>query len=141
MRLSDAFSTGSSLMPQKRNPDGAELARARRAIEPVDTATLETLRSQIGDDNLKTVLGKFQDEARKRWTSLTGAGDHETRAREAHTLASTCSSFGLPPAAEALRGIEERAKQETPEDASQLAEVGALLEQSLNALEDTVARL
>jgi argininosuccinate lyase len=29
VRLSDAFSTGSSLMPHKRNPDGAELARAR----------------------------------------------------------------------------------------------------------------
>ena len=29
VRLHDAFSTGSSLMPQKRNPDGAELARAR----------------------------------------------------------------------------------------------------------------
>jgi argininosuccinate lyase len=29
VRLSDAYSTGSSLMPQKRNPDGAELARAR----------------------------------------------------------------------------------------------------------------
>jgi len=29
VRLSDEFSTGSSLMPQKRNPDGAELARAR----------------------------------------------------------------------------------------------------------------
>ena len=29
IRLSDAFSTGSSLMPQKRNPDVAELARGR----------------------------------------------------------------------------------------------------------------
>ncbi|MCK5446661.1 MAG: argininosuccinate lyase, partial [Gemmatimonadetes bacterium] len=29
IRLDDAYSTGSSLMPQKRNPDGAELARAR----------------------------------------------------------------------------------------------------------------
>ncbi len=29
VRLADAYSTGSSLMPQKRNPDGAELARAR----------------------------------------------------------------------------------------------------------------
>ncbi|MGY9006507.1 MAG: argininosuccinate lyase, partial [Alphaproteobacteria bacterium] len=27
--LSDAFSTGSSIMPQKRNPDGAELVRAK----------------------------------------------------------------------------------------------------------------
>ena len=29
MRLSDAFSTGSSIMPQKRNPDAAELVRAK----------------------------------------------------------------------------------------------------------------
>ena len=28
-RLSDAFSTGSSIMPQKRNPDGAELVRGK----------------------------------------------------------------------------------------------------------------
>lgn len=31
MRLSDGFSTGSSLMPQKRNPDAAELARGKSA--------------------------------------------------------------------------------------------------------------
>jgi argininosuccinate lyase len=29
VRFADAYSTGSSLMPHKRNPDGAELARAR----------------------------------------------------------------------------------------------------------------
>ena len=29
IRLSDAFSSGSSIMPQKRNPDAAELARAK----------------------------------------------------------------------------------------------------------------
>ncbi|MCH8860938.1 MAG: argininosuccinate lyase [Proteobacteria bacterium] len=29
VRLSDSFSTGSSIMPQKRNPDGAELVRAK----------------------------------------------------------------------------------------------------------------
>jgi argininosuccinate lyase len=29
VRLSDAFSTGSSIMPQKRNPDAAELTRAK----------------------------------------------------------------------------------------------------------------
>ncbi|AHA27649.1 argininosuccinate lyase [Candidatus Liberibacter americanus] len=29
IRLSDAFTTGSSIMPQKRNPDGAELVRAK----------------------------------------------------------------------------------------------------------------
>ncbi|HSG10011.1 MAG TPA: argininosuccinate lyase [Longimicrobiales bacterium] len=31
LRLSDGFSTGSSLMPQKRNPDAAELARGKSA--------------------------------------------------------------------------------------------------------------
>ena len=42
VRLSDAFSTGSSIMPQKRNPDAAELVRAktgeldRRAGRPAD---------------------------------------------------------------------------------------------------------
>ena len=29
VRLSDRFSTGSSIMPQKRNPDAAELCRAK----------------------------------------------------------------------------------------------------------------
>src|SRR5690606_6083270 len=29
VRLSDAFTTGSSIMPQKRNPDAAELTRAK----------------------------------------------------------------------------------------------------------------
>ncbi|MBI3418596.1 MAG: argininosuccinate lyase, partial [Proteobacteria bacterium] len=31
IRLSDAFTTGSSIMPQKRNPDAAELVRAKTA--------------------------------------------------------------------------------------------------------------
>ena len=31
VRLSDAFTTGSSIMPQKRNPDAAELVRAKTA--------------------------------------------------------------------------------------------------------------
>ena len=31
VRLSDSFSTGSSIMPQKRNPDAAELTRAKAA--------------------------------------------------------------------------------------------------------------
>jgi argininosuccinate lyase len=33
VRIADDYSTGSSLMPQKRNPDGAELARANGAIQ------------------------------------------------------------------------------------------------------------
>ena len=39
VRLSDAFSTGSSIMPQKRNPDAAELVRAKagRVIGALNT--------------------------------------------------------------------------------------------------------
>jgi len=39
IRLSDAFSTGSSIMPQKRNPDAAELVRAKagRVIGALNT--------------------------------------------------------------------------------------------------------
>jgi len=38
--LSDAFSTGSSIMPQKRNPDAAELIRAKAGRMIGDLATL-----------------------------------------------------------------------------------------------------
>jgi argininosuccinate lyase len=34
MRLSDKFTTGSSIMPQKRNPDAAELVRAKAGGSP-----------------------------------------------------------------------------------------------------------
>src|SRR6267143_1135654 len=45
VRLSDAFSTGSSLMPQKRNPDVFELARAKSARLLGDlVAVLATLK-------------------------------------------------------------------------------------------------
>jgi argininosuccinate lyase len=39
-RLSDAWSTGSSIMPQKRNPDAAELVRAKAARIAADFAAL-----------------------------------------------------------------------------------------------------
>ena len=113
---------------------------AKNTASLVDTATLDALRAQIGDTNLKTVIDKFQDEARKRWAALTAAGDHDSRAREAHTLASTCASFGLPPAADALRKIEERAKQATPEAADSLAQAGDLLDQSLADLDAILAQ-
>ena len=43
MTLSDAFSTGSSLMPQKKNPDVAELARGRAGRAIGDLVTLLAL--------------------------------------------------------------------------------------------------
>ncbi|XP_053625372.1 argininosuccinate lyase isoform X2 [Plodia interpunctella] len=45
VRLSDQFSTGSSLMPQKRNPDGLELVRGAAALLLADSvAVISTLK-------------------------------------------------------------------------------------------------
>jgi argininosuccinate lyase len=50
VRLSDKFTTGSSIMPQKRNPDAAELVRAKtgRVIGAL-TALLIVMKAAAGD--------------------------------------------------------------------------------------------
>ena len=46
-RLSDAWSTGSSIMPQKRNPDAAELIRATAARIGADFAALNAIVQKL----------------------------------------------------------------------------------------------
>ena len=46
-RLSDAWSTGSSIMPQKRNPDAAELIRAKAARVGADFAALNAIVQKL----------------------------------------------------------------------------------------------
>jgi len=46
-RLSDAWSTGSSIMPQKRNPDAAELIRAKAARIGADFAALNAIVQKL----------------------------------------------------------------------------------------------
>ncbi|MEZ5960423.1 MAG: argininosuccinate lyase [Hyphomonadaceae bacterium] len=46
-RLSDAWSTGSSIMPQKRNPDAAELIRAKAARIGADFAALNGIVQKL----------------------------------------------------------------------------------------------
>jgi argininosuccinate lyase len=46
-RLSDQWSTGSSIMPQKRNPDAAELIRAKAARIGADFAALNTIVQKL----------------------------------------------------------------------------------------------
>ncbi len=46
-RLSDAWSTGSSIMPQKRNPDAAELIRAKAARVGADFAALNAIIQKL----------------------------------------------------------------------------------------------
>jgi argininosuccinate lyase len=45
--LSDAWSTGSSIMPQKRNPDAAELIRAKAARISADFAALNAIVQKL----------------------------------------------------------------------------------------------
>ncbi|MFZ2030674.1 MAG: argininosuccinate lyase [Vitreimonas sp.] len=46
-KLSDAWSTGSSIMPQKRNPDAAELIRAKAARISADFAALSAIVQKL----------------------------------------------------------------------------------------------
>lgn len=68
VRLDDAWTTGSSLMPQKRNPDGAELARAGGgALVGLLTgllATLKGLASGYAKDLQEDKRALFEAEAR-----------------------------------------------------------------------------
>ena len=47
VKLPDAFTTGSSIMPQKRNPDVFELLRARAAQAPADLQAIMAVTSKL----------------------------------------------------------------------------------------------
>ncbi|MEP1471040.1 MAG: response regulator [Halieaceae bacterium] len=85
----------------------------KKTSKLTDGSVLDDLRSQIGEDNLKSVLLKFQVEALSRLDKLQAAADSNDIAsvlRESHTLGSTCESFGLMKAHDLLREIESSAK-------------------------------
>jgi argininosuccinate lyase len=70
VRFGDAFSTGSSMMPQKRNPDALELARASGARTLGDlTAILATIKG------LPTGYNKdLQEDKRALFDAVDGVG-------------------------------------------------------------------
>jgi argininosuccinate lyase len=78
VRLSDAFSTGSSLMPQKRNPDALELARGKAGGLTGDLAGfLATLKGTPSGYNKdlqedKTVLFRVVDTLDVLLPAVTG---------------------------------------------------------------------
>jgi len=119
--------------PEQAGPDSA--------VARVDKAVVDHLRKQIGEDNLVTVIMKFCDEATGRWDALAASMSDTDRAREAHTLASTCRSFGLPGVADQLNCIETHARsdQELPEPPCIMA-TGRQLSRGLVALRTMVER-
>jgi HPt (histidine-containing phosphotransfer) domain-containing protein len=76
----------------------------------VDQAVLDNLADQIGNANLTRVVEKFLEEVGVRWAALEGATTNSELAREAHTLAGTCRSFGLPSVGDKIACIERHAK-------------------------------
>lgn len=104
----------------------------------VDMDTLEDLVRQIGMDNLNSVISKFADEAGKRWLVLESASASKDLAREAHTLGSTCRSFGLPGVADQLDCIENHVKQDSPGEPPKLEETGEALREGLIELADAL---
>jgi HPt (histidine-containing phosphotransfer) domain-containing protein len=102
---------------------------------------LDDLAGQIGNANLSRVIGKFLDEVDRRWAALAGATSNAELAREAHTLASTCRSFGLPAVAEKIACIEQHARfGEAAGEPPCIAATGRELLQGARELKSTMAR-
>ena len=76
----------------------------------------------------------FGNEAHKRWRSLAAAESPSEMAREAHSLVSSCRSFGLAAVAEALADIEQQARQGRSASSDYLDELWSRLDDSLDAL-------
>jgi response regulator RpfG family c-di-GMP phosphodiesterase len=100
----------------------------------LNEGALEELAREIGTANLEQVLVTFSKEAQKRWQSLAKATSPTDLARAAHSLVSTCRSFGLTAIADALADIEHYARLGQSASAEYLAELGDRMDASLRAL-------
>ena len=87
LRFADEWTTGSSLMPQKRNPDGAELARAAGG------STLGLLTGLLA--TLKGLPSGYQKDLQEDKRALFAAFDRLTSVLE--VLAGTVASMRLDP--------------------------------------------
>ena len=107
--VEELFRTLSAWLPWKEAaaPPSADASSRIQTESAVDEAALEELAGQIGKANLAKVLGKFLEEVDERWAAVEGATTREDLAREAHTLASTCRSFGLPSIGEKIACIQQ----------------------------------
>ena len=119
----------------------ADLLAADVTVSAVDHATLDELAEQIGNANLVRVIEKFLEEVDTRWDALEAASSNKDLAREAHTLASTCRSFGLPSIGEKIACIEKHAKfGETAGEPPCIASTGKELLQGATALKAAMER-
>jgi CheY-like chemotaxis protein len=121
-------------------PAGAPSAAPVDGASLVDDGVLRELGREIGSDNLVLVIGTFTDEARERWAALAATDTPEALAREAHSLISTCLSFGLRAVAEDLVAMEREAREGRYPARDTLEHLGAQLDAALAALGDWTGR-
>ena len=92
------------------NLEEDDLALRLNFVSTFNDRLVDHNAGQIGNANLTRVIDKFLEEVDVRWSALEGAASETELAREAHTLASTCRSFGLPSIGEKIACIEQHAK-------------------------------
>jgi len=77
VELDDAFATGSSMMPQKKNPDAAELVRGRARRVIGDLVSLLTLEKGL-PSGITAIFKRTRRRSSMRWRrrdiSIVGAG-------------------------------------------------------------------
>ncbi len=106
----------------------------------VDDGVLRDLGREIGPENLLIVIETFGSEARERWFALSATETPEALAREAHSLISTCRSFGLRAVADGLVAVEREAREGRYPSKDALESLGTQLEAALVALGDWTRR-
>jgi PAS domain S-box-containing protein len=134
------------------------LARCRPRTEPekgttstetLDPAALETLATSLGgghegSEAVRELVDAFLEDAPGQIATLGSAierGDGEVARRAAHTLKSTCATFGAQPLAELCRELEAIGRQGQLEGAARLLErVEEELDRVRKGLEAVVAR-
>ena len=122
-------------------PSEGDRSAADITASAVDQAVLDQLAGQIGVDNLGKVIDAFLEEVDWRWAALESAASKVDLAREAHTLASSCRSFGLPSIGEKIACIEQHARLgETAGEPPCINATGKELFSAAAALKATVER-
>ena len=118
---------------------GALLATSHYGVLPyADTVWRTVHASPTNDDFVPIDVGRG---FRLAWTALEGATTKEDLAREAHTLASSCRSFGLPAIGDKLACIEQHARfGETAGEPPCIDATGKELSVAAAALKATVER-
>ena len=135
--IEELVGTLSAWLPADENAAAAngDVREDESTASAVDHSVLDELAGQIGHANLATVINKFLEEVETRWAALEEASTGAELARQAHTLASTCRSFGLPSIGEKIACIEQHARfGETADEPPCIATTGRELLQGAEAL-------